>query len=274
MIVCCQHGHDSGPCSTSLTQIPLDHHHCTTHRAWLLADTGTSLTGWWDKGVPQRLAAAGYYAVGLDRRGHGASARPEDPAKYTTGQGLRDMVELADRLGLESYAAVGYSQGAIECAKLLTIDRRICCGVIGGQGDSICDGAWLQSYGIDTLAVALEQRANGLAADPSKTERMRLEGLADPENFFANILEGGGSLLCMANVQRGQSVTSPEELAAIGCPVMCLTGDHDFTGGDNAKLASYIPQGQVVYHLPNARVAVTPNLTALAPPAEAAAARL
>jgi phosphogluconate 2-dehydrogenase len=34
------------------------------------------------------------------------------------------------------------------------------------------------------------------------------------------------------------------------------------------------PQGQVVYHLPNARVAVTPNLTALAPPAEAAAARL
>ena len=28
------------------------------------------------------------------------------------------------------------------------------------------------------------------------------------------------------------------------------------------------PQGQVVYHLPNARVAVTPNLTALAPPAE------
>ena len=55
-------------------------------------DTGTSLTGWWDKGVPQSLAAAGYYAIGLDRRGHGASARPEDPSKYTAGQGLYDMV--------------------------------------------------------------------------------------------------------------------------------------------------------------------------------------
>jgi pimeloyl-ACP methyl ester carboxylesterase len=76
---------------------------------------------------------------------------------------------------------------------------------------------------------------------------MRAEGLADPDNFFDNILAAGGSLLCMANVQRGQSVTSPEELATISCPVMCLTGDQDFTGGDNAKLASYIPRGKVVY---------------------------
>ena len=119
------------------------------------------MTGWWDKGVPQRLAAAGYYAVGLDRRGHGASARPEDPANYTEGQGLKDMVALADHLGLTSFAAVGYSQGAIECAKLLTVDSRISCGVIGGQGDSICDGAWLQSYGIGTLAAATTQAIHG-----------------------------------------------------------------------------------------------------------------
>ncbi len=157
------------------------------------------------------------------------------------------QVALADHLDLPFYAAVGYSQGAIECAKLLTVDKRICCGVIGGQGDSICDGEWLQSYGIDTLAVALEHRANGLPIDVARTERMRLEGLADPDNFVENILAGGGSLLCMANVQRGQSVTTPEELATIGCPVMCLTGSQDFTGGDNAKLAGYIPQGYVVY---------------------------
>jgi pimeloyl-ACP methyl ester carboxylesterase len=150
-------------------------------------------------------------------------------------------------LNLPCYAAVGYSQGAIECAKLLTVDKRICCGVIGGQGDSICDGEWLQSYGIDTLAVALERRANGLPIDAARTERMRSEGLADPDNFVENILAGGGSLLCMANVQRGQSVASPEELATIRCPVLCLTGDQDFTGGDNAKLASHIPQGRVVY---------------------------
>jgi pimeloyl-ACP methyl ester carboxylesterase len=160
---------------------------------------------------------------------------------------LLAQVALADHLDLKFYAAVGYSQGAIECAKLLTVDKRICCGVIGGQGDSICDGDWLQSYGINTLAVALEQRANGMPVDAKRTDRMRSEGLADPDNFVMNILAGGGSLLCMANVQRGQSVTSPEELATIGCPVMCLTGDQDFTGGDNAKLASYIPKGHVVY---------------------------
>ena len=119
--------------------------------------------------------------------------------------------------------------------------------MIGGQGDSTSDGDWLQSYGIDTLAVALERKAGGLPPDPVKTERMRSEGLADPDNFFENILEGGGTLRCMANVQRGQSVTSPEELGRIACPVMCLTGDQDFTGGDNAKLASYIPRGEVVY---------------------------
>ena len=81
----------------------------------------------------------------------------------------------------------------------------------------------------------MEDRAHGLPADPAKTERMRFEGLADPENFFENIVEGGGSLLAMANVQRGQSVTSPEELATITCPVMCLTGDQDCESESHRK---------------------------------------
>ena len=123
--------------------------------------SGSSLTQWWDRGIATQIAAAGYYAVGLDLRGHGASARPESAGSYTEGQELRDIVSLADHLGLSRYAAVGYSHGAIETAKLLTVDPRVACGVIGGMGDLLADAAWRQSYGIGTIAAALEGRARG-----------------------------------------------------------------------------------------------------------------
>lgn len=142
--------------------------------------SGSSLTQWWDRGIAQQIAAAGYFAVGLDLRGHGASARPELPESYTKGQELRDIVSLADHLSLSHYAAVGYSHGAIETAKLLTVDRRVNCGVIGGMGDLLADETWRQSYGIDTIAAALEEQARGEPLEPSILERMRTEGVRRP----------------------------------------------------------------------------------------------
>ncbi len=138
---------------------------------------GSSLTQWWDRGIAKQIAAAGYFTVGLDLRGHGASARPESPESYTNDQELWDIVSLADHLGLSHYAAVGYSHGAIQTAKLLTVEQRVACGVIGGMGDLLADATWRQSYGINTIATALEGRARGEPLEPSVLERMWTEGV-------------------------------------------------------------------------------------------------
>merc|ERR1719203_1948180 len=148
--------------------------------------TGSSQS-WFVKGSRYRsglaldLADAGYRVVSLDLRGHGESARPTDPAKYTDEQELYDIVALANRLQLRRFALVGYSHGSIEAAKLTSISAaasarvasearaenpdescrpgRVACAVLGGIGHLLSDKEWHTDYGVNTLAVSLEAKA-------------------------------------------------------------------------------------------------------------------
>lgn len=202
----------------------------------------SSVSNWLAPKIAQRLASAGFRVVAIDLRGHGESAKPTDPALYTSEQEVRDIVALADHLGLESYAAVGYSHGSIEVAKLLTIDpHRIVCGVLGGIGDLLSDPKWKQENGIDTIAVGLEREVGLERPEP---------GGGQGSGMAAMMAEAGMSnddMLALACVQRGQSVTSAEELGMVSCPVLCLNGRDDDANGDKLALAGMIPNSELVW---------------------------
>jgi pimeloyl-ACP methyl ester carboxylesterase len=59
------------------------------------------------------LAAAGYRAIAPDRRGYGDTSIPETPADYDINHLTGDIVDLIDRLGIESATLVGHDFGAL-----------------------------------------------------------------------------------------------------------------------------------------------------------------
>jgi len=186
---------------------------------FLLHGFRNSARSWFEKGkryasgLAIDLEKAGYFVIAPDLRGHGQSARPVDASKYTKEQELYDVVALADHLEVKTFAVVGYSHGAIEAAKLLTIDRRVACGVLGGIGDKLADKDWSKP-----LELAIEFEA-----------------------------EGSQRSLALAGVQRGQSVTTPAELAGICVPVLCINGRGDVDNGSKEALSRLIPGSELAW---------------------------
>lgn len=69
---------------------------------------------WFKWGHHQRLAEAGFEAIMLDFRVHGASEAPQEANDYPPGVLVRDAAALVEHLGLEDseYDLVGFSLGA------------------------------------------------------------------------------------------------------------------------------------------------------------------
>ncbi len=61
----------------------------------------------------ERLAGAGWHVVVPDLRGHGESAKPEEPAAYSLRRYTADVVGIADALGWERFALLGHSMGGM-----------------------------------------------------------------------------------------------------------------------------------------------------------------
>src|SRR5919108_3318034 len=68
-------------------------------------------TNWVQPGWVSTLARAGYRAIALDNRGHGASTKLYEPADYGIDKMGGDAVALMDHLGLHRADVLGYSMG-------------------------------------------------------------------------------------------------------------------------------------------------------------------
>jgi pimeloyl-ACP methyl ester carboxylesterase len=69
-----------------------------------------------------RFAAAGFWAVAPDLRGHGASAKPPEEADYSLAVFADDLEALADDLGWDRIAVVGHSMGGAVAQELVLRD--------------------------------------------------------------------------------------------------------------------------------------------------------
>ena len=61
--------------------------------------------------VMEILATAGHRTVAFDQRGYSPGARPDDPAAYTPGELVSDVLAVADALGWEHFDLVGHDFG-------------------------------------------------------------------------------------------------------------------------------------------------------------------
>jgi pimeloyl-ACP methyl ester carboxylesterase len=113
---------------------------------------------WVSPGWFKTLNDAGYRAIALDNRGHGASTKSYDEDDYTPSAMASDAAALLDHLGIAKAHVMGYSMGARVSAFLALSDpQKVATLVFGGLGIGMVDGVgdW------DPIAAAL------LADDPS-----------------------------------------------------------------------------------------------------------
>jgi pimeloyl-ACP methyl ester carboxylesterase len=117
---------------------------------------------------------------------------------------------------------VGYSRGSIITARLLVLDQRVTCGVMGGMGADFTNPDWPRRI--------LFYRA--LMGEPVK----------ELEEMVKRVQSSGLDQLALAYQQKEQPSTSKEELARLVQRVLVICGDQDSDNGSSSELVKLIPK--------------------------------
>ncbi|MGH9045511.1 MAG: alpha/beta fold hydrolase [Acidimicrobiales bacterium] len=180
---------------------------------------------WRTTGVLPALVATGRSAISLDRRGHGLSDKPHDPAAYADNAAARDVSCLLDHLSLPSGDLFAYSLGSHVGLRVLQDEPRIRRAVLGGVGAGVL--TWDQEHA-ERVAELLE------IGDP---ERLDERG----RRMIERIARLQGDRFALAAQWRGRYVQYEPDFSMVTAPVLILTGERDDDGGDPSLLASQIP---------------------------------
>ena len=170
--------------------------------------------------------------IAADMRGHGASTKFYDPARYHTSLMAEDVRALLDHLGLGWADILGYSMGARIAAFLALGDpERVRSAILGGLGIRLVESAGLP----EGVAEALAARS---AADVADRQSRGYREFAE---------DTGSDLAALAACIRGsrQSLT-PGEAARIALPVLIAVGTKDEIAGSPHELAALIPGAQAI----------------------------
>jgi pimeloyl-ACP methyl ester carboxylesterase len=162
--------------------------------------------------------------IALDNRGHGASTKLYDPARYDSAIMADDVRALLDHLGLPRADVMGYSMGGrIAAFFALGHPERVRKLVIGGLGIKLVAGVGLP----ESIASALEA--------PS------ISGVTDPQGyaFRAFAQQTKSDLKALAACIRGSRQTMPrEDVARIAVPALIAVGSKDTIAGSAQELAA------------------------------------
>lgn len=184
---------------------------------------------WIVPGVVDALAAAGRRVIAYDARGHGASAKPHDPAAYADDAMAKDARALLDHLGVERVDVIGYSMGALVSTRLVPDEPRARSVVLGGIGRKLRGRRGLSEEQRSAIASALETDDPSTIADASARAFRR----------FAD--QTGADRLALAAIQRAPTPEAPTRLDAITVPALVIVGDADTLAGSPQLLAERIP---------------------------------
>jgi len=190
----------------------------------------TKEANWVAPGWVDTLTRAGRRAVALDNRGHGASTKLYDPARYDSAVMAEDVRGLLDHLGLARADVMGYSMGARIAAFLaLAHPARVRNVIIGGLGIRLVEGVGLP----ESIAEAMEA--------PSITDVRDPQGFA----FRAFAQQTKSDLKALAACIRGSRQTlSREQVGRIAAPVLIAVGGKDTVAGSPQELAVLMPNAR------------------------------
>lgn len=196
----------------------------------------SALVNWVHPGWLQTLADAGRRVIALDNRGHGASAKPHDPAAYHPSLMAGDAAALLDHLGLARADVMGYSMGARVSAFLaLEHGERVRSLVWGGLGIGLVHGVgdW------DPIADALLAPS----LDDVVHERGRMF------RAFADKTKSDRQALA-ACISSNRVLVTEGQAARILQPTLIAVGTRDDIAGSPHDLADLLPDARAV-DIPN-----------------------
>lgn len=185
---------------------------------------------WIDTGWVETLVQAGYRAITLDNRGHGASDKPHDPEAYYPQRMAEDAVALLDHLDIARAALLGYSMGArIAAFMAFTAPERVACAIFGGMGINLINGL---SDGNDIIAGLRAPDLSDLSHPTARQFRIFADHNGADREALAACMETSRQGMPRADVRR------------IDVPVLVAVGESDAMVGSPEPLAELLPYGE------------------------------
>jgi pimeloyl-ACP methyl ester carboxylesterase len=188
----------------------------------------TGYVNWVKPGHAALLAEAGYRVVMPDLRGHGASARPHDPAAYPPDVLTDDGFALLEHLGLTDGAAFdlgGYSLGGRTVVRMMVRGCAPARAVVAGMG---LDNITSTGSSTEWFRHVLSHYGTFRHGDPEFMAQAFVKTVdGDPEALL-RVIES--------------SVDTPvEQIGAVQVPTLVLMGDQDDDHGSADALAATLP---------------------------------
>ena len=188
--------------------------------------SGNADLNWFQPGIAQKIAAAGYRVIAPDLRGHGASPFDAAPERWPADAIARDQIALTAHLGEAPYATVGYSMGAISALRFHLLSRNTGRLILGGIGDSLADESNTDRN--TAFRAAIEDALAGKDTPAAKAILGRAKAT-------------GGTLQGYLGALSARTYTPADLLATFDLPTLVLTGDQDLDNGSGPALAGKIP---------------------------------
>lgn len=181
-------------------------------------------------GLIDALADADRATITVDARGHGDSAKPDDPSAYGEARMAEDVRELLDHLEVERYDVVGYSMGAVTAVLLASTDPRVRRLVLGGVGAGI-----VELGGVDQRELPPELLIAAMHADdPAEIEHP----FGQAWRAFVDTVEADRPALAH---QAAAMHAAPIELEHITAATLVLAGSADGLASRPEVLTAAIP---------------------------------
>ena len=181
-----------------------------------------------DGGLAGRMAGRGYRVILPDLRGHGASARPHEPAAYPPDVLADDGLALIGHLGLTGYDLAGYSLGG------RTVIRILARGAVPGRAIAGGQGLEAVAHTVGRGGQFRRVLANFGTFEPGS-----------PEQAMEDWVRASGGDPVALNLVLDTFVDTPvEALARILVPTLVLTGAEDGHNATAGALAGALGNGQ------------------------------
>jgi len=218
--------------------------------------TGSSAT--WDALLP--AWSAQYQVLAPDLIGHGQSAAPADPARYTFEEAVDDLLALLDTAGIDQCIVLGYSLGGrLALTFAAHAPARVSALILESTSPGIADpseratrkaqdealAAMIEERGIAWFVEYWEQQplfASQARLPAAVRARIRAERLAQRSIGLANSLRGMGA---------GAMTPLWDHLPKLTVPALLIAGTLD---------TKYVTIGQqMAARLPHAELVIVPD---------------
>jgi pimeloyl-ACP methyl ester carboxylesterase len=194
----------------------------------------SAIANWQATGWVRELTRAGYRVIAIDQRGHGASAKPHDPAMYSMELLVADVATVIDDFLLDEITFVGYSLGGrVGWHASLALPNHITRAVLGGIPD-----------GLPLTRFRLDQARAFITSSTPIDDRLT--------NAYVTMASGidGNDLVALVNLVEGMHAgIEPDPANPPQQPVLFATGTEDGILEKSRALATATPLGEF-YEIP------------------------